>query len=269
MIDAPESSTEHRGLSRFQELWIDKSEWLLDHSGWTMLLLAILGLAFRFRWLNLVPLVAGDQSAPDVARLATYFPWPGFWDPTNGLGGRAVAFNAFRFPIYMVYGLVAHLGFHWNVAERIAMYLPGAAVLPIAPWWLARQIMGKSRWTFLVPLLFVANPYILVTTASEPPLAISAAISCFTIGAFILTVRRRSVRWAIFTGLFMALSTAVDIRPSVVTAYLLVLYGIIVIFAEPKLRIVINRLFLALLAAFVYIVLQFTWILPTLLYHVA
>ena len=242
MTEVTDSTKDASRSSRLGVLWIEKSDWLLDHPGWTMIILAILGLAFRFRWLNLTPLVAGDQSWPDIARIATYFPWPGFWDPTNGLGGTAVAFNAFRFPVYMLYGLFAHLGFHWNVAERAVMYLPGAAVIPAAPWWLARQIMGKSRWTFLAPLLFVANPYILVTAASEPPLIVSAAISCFTIGAFIITMRRRSIRWAIYTGLLMALSTAVDIRPSVVTAYMLAIYAFLVVIAEPKWRAMLDRL---------------------------
>jgi tetratricopeptide (TPR) repeat protein len=260
-------ATKGHPFERLRREWLDRTEWLVTNPKWTMVILGILGMLYRFRWLTLGPLVAGDQGWPTLARLKTYWPWPGFWDMTNGLGGINVAFNSFRYPHYFLYGLLAQFGLHWNVIERLTTYWPEAIFIPVASWWLARQIIGTSRWTLLVPLLFVANPYILEVGASEPPLVFGAALSCFTLGAFIITMRRRSVKWAVYTGLFMALVTSVDIRPAVVSTYLLAIYFIVVIIAEPKLRVVGNRLALGALAGLVFGLLQFTWILPTALYH--
>ena len=86
MTDISSAKTDERKYSNIRIFWEEKSAWLLDHPAWTMVILAILGLAFRFRWLNTAPLVAGDQGWPTIARFATYFPWPGFWDTTHGIG---------------------------------------------------------------------------------------------------------------------------------------------------------------------------------------
>ncbi len=259
-------SPDTRPPSSYSDWLLSKTKWVEDKPWLVCLILGILGLLVRQSWLNLQPLVSGDQGWATITRLKTFGPWPTIWDPTDGLGGLNGLFNDFRFPMYAVEGILANLGAHWNVIQRVVLYFPEAILAPISSWLLAREILGKTRWTLLSPLLFVASTYMITEGNGEIPLALGAAVGCLVLVAFLKMVRQRSVPWAIATGLLMAVCATSDIRPAYVTALILIIYLPVLFAAEPKGRLILARLGLASIAGVTFLLTQTFWILPTLAY---
>ena len=243
-----------------------KTEWTITKPARVGVILGILGLLMRYSWINTLPLVSGDQGWPTVSRLKTYFPWPRIWDATDGLGGINATFNSFRYPIYAIEGWMAHFGAHWWLIERVVQYLPDAVVVPIAGWYLAREIVGESRWSLLGAVLFASSTYLLIESNSEVPLALGAAIGCFALVSFVRSLKHLSIKWAVVTALWMALASAVDIRPAFITALMMGLYFVVSSITEPTPRLIAKRLGISTLAGALYLTTQLFWLLPLLAY---
>ncbi len=253
-------------LSKVFETVMRHTEWVVTKPRRVVLSLAIFGLLIRFAWLNTLPLVSGDQGWPTASRIKTFYPWPTIWDSTDGLGGINATFNSFRYPMYAVEGWMAQLGAHWSIIERVVMYLPDAIVIPIAGWYLAREVLGNSRWALMGALLFASSTYLIIEGNGEVPLAFGAAVGCFALVGFMRTLRRRSIRWAIATGLLMALTSTIDIRPAFVSALMMALFLLVISFEEPKLRVILSRIGLSMLAGMSFLLTQLFWILPLVFY---
>ena len=229
--------------------------------------LALIGVAVRHSWISTQPLAAGDWAWRDGPRLSSYFPWPGIWDPSLGLGGANRFLAAFRFPVYAVAGLMSRLGASWTVIEKLLYFVPFAALLPVAGWLLAREIMGSTRWTLLTPLLLLGNTYFLIESNGEIPLTLSEAIGMVALLGFLRAMRRRSLGWALLTGLLVAAACAFDIRPAYLCVVLMAMYFVILALTTLDWRVLVRRAMLGVLVIAVFVGTQAFWLLPLLSYH--
>ena len=127
-----------------------------------VVVLALVGLGIRHAWLSTNPLSAGDWHWPDNPVLANYSPWPSVWDSSLGLGGENRFSAAFRFPIYAIAGLFAVLGAGWTITEKLLYFVPFAVLLPVGGWLLAREIMGRTKWALLTPVLLLGSTYFML-----------------------------------------------------------------------------------------------------------
>ena len=248
--------------SQLVDVLMQKTEWVVTRPKRVVVILGVLGLLMRIAWLNLLPLDSGDQGWPTVTRLKTFFPWPTIWDPTHGLGGSNATFNAFRFPVYAFQGFLAHLGAHWAIIERVVYYLPDAILVPIAGWYIAREILGDTRWSIMGALLYSSSTYLIIEGNGEVPLALGAVMGTFTIVAYLRLMKRPSLRMAIYTGLLMGATSITDIRPAYVTALMMTLYLLLRVAAHPTRRHLFSRVWVSFVAAVVYLLTQMFWILP-------
>jgi tetratricopeptide (TPR) repeat protein len=232
-----------------------------------IVLLAAAGIAIRNGWISTQPLVAGDWHWPAQQRLFAFSPFPAVWDSTLGLGGENRFLEAFRFDLYAVTGAIARLGATWTFIEKAVYFVPAAVLLPVGGWLLSREIIGRSRWTLLTPLLLVGNTYFMLEADGEVPLVIGEAISFLVLVAFLRTMRTGSPRWAVGTGLLMAATAAFDVRPAYLCAVLMTMYFVIVLLRERNWRLLGRRVLLGAIAAVVFLGSQAFWLVPLLTYH--
>lgn len=244
-----------------------KSRWVTDRPWATIAVLALVGLGIRHAWLSTQPLSAGDWHWPDNAVLASYSPWPAVWDSNLGLGGENRFSAAFRFPVYAVSGLFAVLGIGWTFTEKLLYFVPFAVLLPVGGWLLAREIMGRTKWALLTPVLLLGATYFMLEANGEVPLALGEVISFFVLLAFLKTVRQLSLRWALITGLLMAVVAFYDVRPAYLCVLLMAMYFVIVAVADRNWRVFLRRTALGAVAGIVFAGTQAYWLLPLLTYH--
>lgn len=229
--------------------------------------LAVLGLVVWRVWWTTAPLTSGDWIWDSRGAAHTWFPWPPIWNTSLGLNGENVFLDAFRFPVYAVDGFLSWMGGSWSLVEKVVYFLPFAILLPIAGWLLAREILGNTKWTLLTPVLLLGSTFFVIQANSEIPLALSEALTCLALMTFIRTMRRRSVRWGLVTGLLLGVTAAVDIRPAYLGALLMVGYLLVLTVAEPSWALFRRRAGLALVAALTFAGSQAYWILPLVTYH--
>lgn len=240
---------------------------ILDHPPLVIVGLAIISLAIRHAWFSALPLSAGDWHYPDTQRLLSWSPWPSVWDNTLGMGGENRFVEAFRFPVFAVSGLLAQLGATWTFVEKFIYFIPFAIILPVAGWLLSREVLGRTRWALLTPLLLIGNTYFMLESDGEIPLALAEAISFLALFAFLRCMRRRSMGWALLTGLLVALTTAFDIRPAFLSVVLMAMYFVTLLVVEHDWITIKRRVLLGAVAGTVYIGTQAYWLLPLITYH--
>ena len=240
---------------------------IVDHPPLVIAGLAILGIVIRHAWITALPLSAGDWHYPDQQRLLSWSPWPSVWDGTLGMGGENRFVEAFRFPVFAVSGFLAQLGATWTFVEKFLYFIPFAILLPVAGWLLAREVLGRTRWALLTPLLLIGNTYFMLESDGEIPLALAEAISFLALFAFLRAMRRRSLGWALATGLLVALTTAFDIRPAFLSVVLMAMYFVTLLLVEHDWAAIRRRIVLGAVAGVVYIGTQAFWLLPLLTYH--
>ena len=243
------------------------TRWTVDRPWLTAAALAVTGLALRHSWLTTQPLAAGDWHFTDRLRVASGFPWPSIWDSNWGLGGENRFLSAFRFPAQAVEASLATVGANWAIIEKVIFFIPLAVVLPVAGWLLSREIMGRTRWSLLTPLLLLGNTYFLVVGDGEPPLALAEACSLFALFAFMRAMRRRSLAWAVATGLLVALTSTFDVRPTYLSILMMALYFVILAVTERDLRLLLRRTLLGGVTGVAFAGSQAFWLLPLLTYH--
>jgi tetratricopeptide (TPR) repeat protein len=245
-------------------LW---SRWFIDRPWVVVAVLAVIGLALRHAWISTQPLSAGDWHWPDNQVLDNYSPWPAIWNGSLGLGGENRFLDAFRFPVYAVSGTLAVLGIGWTFTEKALYFVPFAVLLPVGGWLLAREIMGRTRWTLLTPVLLLGATYFMLEADGEVPLALAEVISFFVLIAFLRAVRHLSLRWALLTGLLLALVAAYDVRPAYLSALLMAMYFVIVALTDRDRHLLLRRTILGGAAAAVFLGSQAFWLIPLLTYH--
>ncbi|HEY6469584.1 MAG TPA: hypothetical protein VI434_07435 [Candidatus Dormibacteraeota bacterium] len=232
-----------------------------------VIVIALVGLGIRNAWWSSQPLSAGDWHWPDNPVLANYSPWPAVWDSSLGLGGENRFSAAFRFPVYAIAGLFAVLGAGWTVTEKLLYFAPFAVLLPVGGWLLAREIMGRTKWALLTPVLLLGATYFMLEADGEIPLALGEVISFFVLIAFLKTVRQLSFRWALITGLLLSVVALYDIRPAYLCVLLMAMYFVIVAVVDRDWQIFLRRTALGAVAGAVFIGLQAFWLVPLLTYH--
>src|ERR1039457_6903184 len=248
--------------------WLtEKGRWIYNRPWAMVVVLALFGLGIRHAWLSPQPLSAGDWHWPDNPVLASYSPWPSVWDSSLGLGGENRFSAVFRFPIYAITGLFAVLGAGWTVTEKVFYFVPFAVLLPVGGWLLAREIMGRTKWALLTPVILVGATYFMLESNGEVPLALAEVISFFVLIAFLKTVRQLSFRWALITGLLLAIVALYDVRPAYLCVLLMLMYFVIISVAERDLGVFLRRTALGAVAGVAFVGLQAFWLVPLLTYH--
>lgn len=248
--------------------WLtEKGRWVTDRPWATVVALAIIGLGIRHAWLSPQPLSAGDWHWPDNPVLASYSPWPSVWDASLGLGGENRFSAAFRFPVYAISGFLAVLGIGWSFTEKFLYFVPFAVLLPVGGWLLAREIMGRTKWALLTPVILLGATYFMLEADGEVPLALSEVLTFFVLIAFLRTVRRLSFRWALVTGLLLGVVAAYDVRPAYLCVLLMFIYFAIIAVIDRDWRLLVRRTILGVAAGAVFVGSQAFWLFPLLTYH--
>ncbi|MFZ0130226.1 MAG: tetratricopeptide repeat protein [Candidatus Dormiibacterota bacterium] len=244
-----------------------KGRWITDRPWATVALLAVVGIGIRHAWLSPLPLSAGDWHWPDNQVLTSYSPWPSVWDGSLGLGGENRFSAAFRFPVLAASGLLSAIGIGWAFTEKFLYFVPFAVLLPVGGWLLAREIMGRTKWALLTPLILLGATYFMLEADGEVPLALGEVISFFVLVAFLRTVRTLSLRWALLTGLLLAVVAAYDVRPAYLCVLLMAMYFLIIAVSDRDRRVLLRRTLLGAAAGAVFIGTQAFWLVPLLTYH--
>jgi hypothetical protein len=231
-----------------------------------LVLLAFLGLAIHHSWLTRVPLSAGDWVWVSRDQAVGWFPWPPLWDHATGFGQANFA-NANQYPILAAAGILAQIGVAWELSEKFLFFWPLAILSFVAPWLFARCILGNARWALLSALIFGGNIYIVLIGTMHPTVAMAEAIAPLSLLAFHLAMQRLSLRWALITGLLLALEFAYDVRITYLTIVLGLLYFVIVSAFGFRPRKWLTRLGLSAVALSLLAGAEAYWLVPFLTYQ--
>lgn len=154
--------------------------------------------------------------------LRSLYPWPTVWDPTSGFGSPAFA-RQNTAPFEAVWGWIAQTGLDWNVLEKVFYFVPFTILSAVGPWLLARELLNSSRWAVLSALIFATNSHLLLRGTVHLAIAAAFAVGTLVFWADVRAKTRGSARWAVLTGLLLALQAAFDIRIAVLSIWCLVL----------------------------------------------
>ncbi len=228
--------------------------------------LTAVGLLLHHTWLTALPLSAGDWGWISPDRAASWFPWPTVWDSTSGFGLKNFA-GLYQHPAAALVTLLMHAGLPWELTEKVLYFWPFAALVLIAPWLLAREILGSARWGLLASLIFSANTYVLVIGTGQLTIGMAEVLAFLVLLAYIRALRQPSLLWSIATILLFAAQAVYELRIAYLTLLLALLYLTILTLAEPHPPIVLRRLGLTFLILATFLGTQAYWWLPLLTYQ--
>jgi tetratricopeptide (TPR) repeat protein len=160
---------------------------------------------------------------------------------------------------------MARLGADWGVIEKIFYLLPFAILSWVSPFLLAREVIGRTPATYLAPLIFAANPYMVLIGTGHLTIAMAEVVAPLVFVAYIRAIRGPSVAAAIGTALLLALESAYEIRITYLTVLMLGLYLLYWLISQPRSH-VLKRIALTASIAVCYGVTQLYWILPLTTY---
>ena len=194
-----------------------------------------------------------------------FFPIPSLWQFSN-LGSNNIL-GAPLFPILSMMGALSHIGFSYNVLERMWFYYPAVLLSFAGPLMLLRKLRVDWGSATLAGVLYSVNPYALVLI-SGGQLTVGVGYALYPVVALIglgLWSHRSLSRGALL-GAVIGVQAWYDPR----TAGLSIALGLITIVSitlTVGIRRVIQRIPWKEVStgAVVLLLLQGMWILPTLL----
>jgi hypothetical protein len=269
VADRRASETLVPAFEKLLRAWVPRLRWptLAHRTAWFVVGLAALGLVVHRAWFTDTALSSGDWPWKSPNDVSLWFPWPTIWQP-QAFFGIKYFHEAFLFPIDAVAGLLGALGASWAIIEKVLFFVPFAALSFVSPWIFAREVLGRTKWAILSALIFATNTYFLVFVAvtGQVALGVAEVMAPLVLVAFLRTIRRLSLRWALLTGLVFALQAAYEVRIAYLTGILCALYLCFAVAAEPGLRKTAARAGLSIVIFAILCLSQAYWWVPLLAY---
>lgn len=213
-------------------------------------------------------LIAGDDFIPyGTAQLASYFPWRYLWDPGFHIGSSTGQLSP-GFPLWILAGGLARLGFGWHVSERILWLFPFVILATLAPYILAFRLTRSSLVSACSALIFCLNTWTLslVQRGHIPSLVAYAMVPLLVFLVLDVFQRRRWWHAPVFS-LTLSAQVMYDLRYSYIALSVIALLCLVKILGTASERVLTTvRRFAAFFAVSgsIFIVLNLRWLLPQL-----
>lgn len=222
------------------------------------LVLAVLVFIVFKNWFVFEQITAGDAAFHFDENLKDLSLFPYSWVPMSM--GR---FSSFLLSfLYLIFPLkvLSLLNFSWVLIERFVWYWPFLVLSIFSSWFLLKTILPKIKFSFLAPLIYLLNSYILmIIGGGQISIALGYAIAPLVIALFIKSADKRNLALQTLSGLILSLQVVFEPRMAVLTMFAVVLY----VFFEYRFEIAkyIKLFFIPLVVA---IGIHFYWLFPLL-----
>ncbi|MGH7203166.1 MAG: hypothetical protein ACREHC_01840 [Candidatus Levyibacteriota bacterium] len=245
-------------------------------NNWYYFLTAIVILLVFKNWFMPGIIAGGDfiYAYPSMFENRSLIPFVWDWSGNNGLGSFAPPLQwvntVYALPI-LFFGAFLH--FPWSSVERLGFFFPYLLIGLFSSWYLAKILFRKSRFLFLVPLLYLTNTYALMMSGGGQIVGVGLAyaIAPMVLARFILLQnqlfeKKNNLRNAILFALSFAFVTLFDIRFAYIVAFTLFGYFLFHVKTVFSFR---NVLYLFVIPSGLTVLLHAFWLLPLLLVHQA
>ena len=211
---------------------------MINHKGFikkAFLLIALLFVLFIYRNLFLSShLSSGDFIYYYPSSIQTVMPF-GIWDMRHqGMGASNLPTLWIEGPFTLHLQLAKIIP--WNLYERIFWFWPFLIFSFVSSLLLARNILGKSIFSYLAPIIYATNTYILLMVGGgQMGGAIAYGLAPLVILLF-KNILEKEINWqhSVAAGMIFAVMMSFDIRPSYIIAIVLVLQYVAVVALQIK-----------------------------------
>ena len=226
-----------------------KKEWLI--------LLLLVFLVFR-SWFGPGEISAGDAAFYFEETLQD-FPWQPFLWSNNSLGYFNPLLFSFPYLTFFI-KLLSFLGLTWFLIERLSWYWPFLGLSLFSAWFLFKTLRPKTKLSFLSPLIYLLNTYILmIIGGGQISIALAYAVAPLIFGLFIRIIQKARPKLQLLAGLTLAFQIAFEPRIAALT--ILASFGYLLLVDRPSLIKLLRVFSLPLL---IIIGFHFYWLLPVL-----
>jgi hypothetical protein len=188
------------------------------------------------------------------------------WDATSAFGLKNFA-GASEAPILAVAAALQHLGVPSGIWEKLLFFWPVAILSFVMPWLLARELLDRSVWALMAPLIFAGNTYFLLIETGHLTVAVAETLAFAVLLAFVRSIQRGSVRWSVLAGLLFGLQATYEIRIAYITLLAALLYLILKMVSDVGGKVSMRRIGLGVLTMVTFAGSQAYWWLPFLTYR--
>ncbi|HSX27939.1 MAG TPA: glycosyltransferase family 39 protein [Candidatus Saccharimonadales bacterium] len=152
----------------WRRVWL----WIRQPPHYYVVLLVIAAIATHLQWFNFFStLEFGDwEFRPDESVREMLTSW-NTWVPFERLGGVNILMSSF--PIRgLAWGLVTRIGFTYDIATKLTLFLPVALGAFLLPFMLGRRLFKDDKVAFLTALFYGSTTYFLILQTAHVPIAL-------------------------------------------------------------------------------------------------
>jgi hypothetical protein len=197
-----------------------------------LLSLIIISLLVYWRWLNFDIFISGDwvfHKSNVKLTFTEITPWSSY---INSLG--QFNYSLWKLPFNIVYGLFGYLGYDSNVSEKFLIFWPIVLVLPLASFYLTKEVVGSNFGAFIGALILSFNTYFFsINSAGHEFLTVAFGFSIFSIYFFVKYCNYYNNKFFYISIIFLFISSFYDLR----STYL----AFIILFTYTLFNTIINR----------------------------
>lgn len=182
------------------------------------------------------------------------------WVPFNNLGSANVLMSGF--PLRgLAWGLITQLGFSYDIATKLTLFLPVALGGFLVPFWVARSFFKDTIVAFFVALFYGSTAYFLILQTGHLPIAVLYAF--LPLGVWLLNraLVTNELRHWLLLGIAFCIGIFYEVRIMYIVTCILLLYLVVyVVTHRVKLRSYLKNI--AIMGGFVALANVF-WLIPT------
>ncbi len=224
-------------------------------------LLVLIAVISHWQWFNPHSILEyGDwQYRPDESVREQVSSWM-TWIPFNGIGSANVLMSGF--PLRgLAWGLITQIGFSYDIATKITLFLPVALAGFLVPFLVGRRWFKHDFISFVAAVFYGSTAYYLTLQTGHLPIAVIYAFLPLIVWQLDIALRVNALRDWLLLALTFCAGIFYEVRIMYIVACVLVLYAIVFICLHPvRLRHYIKHISIA--SGFIVLANIF-WLLPT------
>lgn len=225
------------------------------------LLLVLIAFISHWQWFNPHSILEyGDwQYRPDESVRQQVSSWM-TWVPFNNLGSANVLMSGF--PLRgLAWGMITQLGFSYDIATKLTLFLPVALGGFLVPFWVGRAWFKHTVIAFFVALFYGSTAYYLTLQTGHLPIAIIYAFLPLIVWLLDKSLRTNELRDWLLLALAFCVGIFYEVRIMYIVTCVLLLY-LTVFMLTHRARLTTYLKNIGIVSLFIALANVF-WLIPT------
>lgn len=143
--------------------------------------------------------------------------------------GGTFGFNIvlWKYPFYLMMGLLGNLGYDYNVVEKLLVFWPIIVLIPLSSFIIIKKVTASSIAAFAGSLYFTFNTYFLsINTQGHQLLPLSFGWLLLALFSYMNLLESNKRFWISLTAILLFVVGSIDLRSLYIGVIILVLFGI-------------------------------------------